>query len=138
MANANLLFLTTQIICAHLAFNAVRADDIPGLIRSVYNSLAGRSKASSKADQQADRPRPAVPIARSVFKDYIICLEDGIKLKVLKRHLQAAYGMTPEQYRERWGLGPLYPMVAPAYAERRSSLAKQSGLGTRGRRAEAG
>lgn len=138
MANANLLILTTQIICAHLAFNAVRADDLPSLIRSVYNSLAGRGKASAQADHQANRPRPAVPIARSVFKDHIICLEDGIKLKVLKRHLKAAYGMTPEQYRERWGLGPSYPMVAPAYAERRSSLAKQSGLGTRGRRVEVG
>jgi predicted transcriptional regulator len=92
----------------------------------------GRSPA-----QTAERPDPAVPIKKSIHPDYIICLEDGKKLKMLKRHLKTAYNMTPEQYRERWSLAPDYPMVAPNYARQRSRLAKEIGLGTRGRKASA-
>ena len=86
-----------------------------------------------KEPAQPERPQPAVPVKKSVFQDHIVCLEDGKKLKMLKRHLKTAYNLTPEQYRERWGLAPDYPMVAPDYAKHRSSLAKQIGLGTRPR-----
>ena len=84
-----------------------------------------------KEPAQPERPQPAVPVKKSVFRDHIVCLEDGKKLKMLKRHLKTAYNMTPDQYRERWGLGADYPMVAPDYAKHRSSLAKKIGLGTR-------
>ena len=98
-----------------------------------------RWPASGKEPVQPDKPQPAVPVKKSVFPDYIVCLEDGKKLKMLKRHLKTAYNMTPEQYRERWGLAADYPMVAPNYAEHRSTLAKKIGLGTkpRGPRASA-
>jgi predicted transcriptional regulator len=85
------------------------------------------------APAPTERPQPAVPIKKSVFPDYIVCLEDGKKLKMLKRHLMSAYNMTPDQYRERWQLGPDYPMVAPNYAQHRSTLAKKIGLGTTSR-----
>jgi predicted transcriptional regulator len=127
-ADSNILGLTAQIVAAHLANNSVPLDALPTLIQEVYKTLANIGK-----DQPSvpDRPQPAVPIRRSVFPDYIICLEDGKKLKMLKRHLKTAYNMTPEQYRERWGLPPDYPMVAPNYAKHRSSLAKKIGLGKR-------
>jgi predicted transcriptional regulator len=127
----DLLALTANIVAAHVSFNNVATEILPELIRSVHRSL---SDAASPAAPAAEKPAPAVPIKKSVFPDYIICLEDGKKLKMLKRHLATAYDMTPEQYRERWGLPADYPMVAPNYAERRSSLAKQIGLGTQGRR----
>ncbi|HMK69053.1 MAG TPA: MucR family transcriptional regulator [Stellaceae bacterium] len=133
--NANtkeLLSLTTEIVAAHVSNNTVAANDLPQLISSVYQSLAGVGKAPAAA---AERPEPAVPVKKSVHADYIVCLEDGKKLKMLKRHLKTAYNMTPEQYRERWGLAPDYPMVAPNYARQRSRLAKEIGLGTRGRKA---
>ncbi len=101
--------------------------DIPAVIEQVYQSL---STVGSNAAQSADRPQPAVPIKRSITPDFLICLEDGKKLKMLKRHLKTAYNMTPAEYRERWGLPADYPMVAPSYAERRSKLAKDIGLGT--------
>ena len=132
--NANtkeLLSLTTEIVAAHVSNNTVAANDLPQLISSVYQSLAGVGKGSAPA---AERPEPAVPVKKSVHPDYIVCLEDGKKLKMLKRHLKTAYNMTPEQYRERWGLAPDYPMVAPNYARQRSRLAKEIGLGTRGRK----
>ncbi|HTS92804.1 MAG TPA: MucR family transcriptional regulator [Stellaceae bacterium] len=132
--NANtkeLLSLTTEIVAAHVSNNTVAANDLPQLISSVYQSLAGVGKAPAPA---AERPEPAVPVKKSVHADYIVCLEDGKKLKMLKRHLKTAYNMTPEQYRERWGLAPDYPMVAPNYARQRSRLAKEIGLGTRGRK----
>jgi len=135
--NANtkeLLTLTTEIVAAHVSNNMVAANDLPQLISSVYQSLAGVGKGPAPA---AERPEPAVPIKKSVHADYIVCLEDGKKLKMLKRHLKTAYNMTPEQYRERWGLAPDYPMVAPNYARQRSRLAKEIGLGTRGRKSSA-
>ena len=129
--NEILLTLTTEIVAAHLSANTVAAEEIPNIIQRVYGTLAGLGGGSGAG--AADRPQPAVPIKKSVTPDYIICLEDGKKLKMLKRHLKSAYNMTPEQYRERWGLSADYPMVAPNYASKRSSLAKEIGLGTAGR-----
>ena len=125
----DVLGLTAQIVAAHVSNNAVRPDALPALIQDVYKTLAG----VIHAPVVVDRPQPAVPIKNSVMTDQIVCLEDGKKLKMLKRHLMTAYKMTPSQYRERWGLGPDYPMVAPDYARKRSLLAKQVGLGTRNR-----
>jgi predicted transcriptional regulator len=129
---ADLLALTANIVAAHLARNSVPTEHLADLIRDVHRALLG---AANPPAPIADKPQPAAPIKKSIFPDYIVCLEDGKKLKMLKRHLSTSYNMTPEQYRERWGLPPDYPMVAPNYAERRSTLAKQIGLGTLGRRA---
>lgn len=128
-----LLVLTTEIVSAHVANNTVSLADLPQLIQQVYGTLAGIGGAPASIGA---RPQPAVAVKRSVTPDFIICLEDGRKLKMLKRHLKTAYNMTPEEYRERWQLPPDYPMVAPNYAKQRSSLAKKIGLGTkpRGRR----
>lgn len=127
---SELLELTTEIVSSHVANNSVSVNDLPNLIQQVYNTLATIGKSTSAT---AERPQPAVPIKRSVTPDYIICLEDGRKLKMLKRHLKTAYNMTPEEYRERWSLNPDYPMVAPNYAKQRSTLAKKIGLGTKPR-----
>jgi predicted transcriptional regulator len=127
--SASVLGLTAQIVSAHVSNNSVAPDALPSLIQEVYKTLAG----VGKEPLSPDRPMPAVPVKKSVFPDHIICLEDGKKLKMLKRHLKTAYDMTPEQYRERWGLPPEYPMVAPNYARHRSSLAKKIGLGTKPR-----
>ncbi|HBR70022.1 MAG TPA: MucR family transcriptional regulator [Rhodospirillaceae bacterium] len=126
----DLLALTTEIVSAFVSNNTVSASEIPAIIEQVFKTL---SNVDGTASVSADRPQPAVPIKRSVMPDYIICLEDGKKLKMLKRHLKTAYNMTPEEYRERWGLPADYPMVAPNYAQRRSKLAKDIGLGTKGR-----
>ncbi len=126
----DLLALTTEIVSAYLSSNTVSTGEIPGVIEQVYKTLSGLDGETGIA---ADRPQPAVPIKRSITPDYIVCLEDGKKLKMLKRHLKTAYGMSPEDYRERWGLPADYPMVAPSYAARRSKLAKDIGLGTKGR-----
>ncbi len=119
------LGLTAQIVSAHVSNNVVSRDALPELIQQVFSTLmsAGTEPA------EPERLQPAVPIKKSVFAEYIICLEDGKKLKMLKRHLQTSYNMTPEQYRERWSLPHDYPMVAPRYAEHRSELAKKIGLG---------
>ena len=121
-----LLTLTTEIVSAHLSHNKLESGEIPALIQSVYKTMAN---VNSVAPHLAERPQPAVPIKRSIADDFIICLEDGKKLKMLKRHLKTAYNMTPDEYRERWGLAADYPMVAPSYAKRRSALAKDIGLG---------
>ena len=126
----DILALTTEIVSAYLSNNAVSATEIPGVIEQVFKTL---SNVNSDSSVMTDRPQPAVPIKKSVNPDYIVCLEDGKKLKMLKRHLKTAYNMTPEQYRERWGLPSDYPMVAPNYAKQRSKLAKDIGLGTRSR-----
>lgn len=125
-----LLRLTSQIVSSYVSNNTVKADDVSGLIDTVFKTLANINPDTQAV---ADRPQPAVPIKKSVMPDYIICLEDGKKLKMLKRHLKTAYDMSPEEYRERWGLPSDYPMVAPNYAKQRSRLAKDIGLGTRGR-----
>ena len=122
-----LLQMTTAIVSAHVTNNAVPVAELPGLISTVYHALSQPPQPSNSA-AAASRPEPAVPIKKSVFPDYIVCLEDGVKLKVLKRHL-AGLGITPEEYRERWGLRADYPMVAPNYARKRSELAKGAGLG---------
>ena len=127
--NADVLGLTAQIVSAHVSNNAIGADALPALIQDVYRTLAGVGKEQVLPDKQ----QPAVPVKKSVFPDYIVCLEDGKKLKMLKRHLKTSYNMTPEQYREKWQLPPDYPMVAPNYAKHRSSLAKKIGLGTKPR-----
>ena len=124
-SNSNVLGLTAQIVSAHVSNNAVAPDALPSLIQEVYKTLSGVGRELV----QPERPQPAVPIKKSVFADHIVCLEDGKKLKMLKRHLKSSYNLTPDQYRERWGLAPDYPMVAPAYAARRSDFAKQIGLG---------
>ncbi len=119
------LGLTAQIVSAHVSNNAVSRDALPELIQQVFTTLM----AAGTEQAEPERLQPAVPIKKSVFPEYIICLEDGKKLKMLKRHLQTSYNITPEQYRERWGLPHDYPMVAPKYAEHRSELAKKIGLG---------
>ena len=117
-----------QIVAAYVGHNNVAADALPGVIGTVYQTLARiRSGVGGGLE---NRPDPAVPVKKSITPDYIVCLEDGKKLKMLKRHLKTAYNLTPDQYRERWGLGGDYPMVAPNYAKQRSKLAKQIGLGT--------
>ncbi|MBV9757967.1 MAG: MucR family transcriptional regulator [Alphaproteobacteria bacterium] len=128
-AGVDVLGLTAQIVSAHVSNNSVSMDALPSLIQEVYKTLAGVGKETVLQE----RPQPAVPVKKSVFPDHIVCLEDGKKLKMLKRHLKTAYNMSPEQYRERWGLAPDYPMVAPNYARHRSSLAKKIGLGTKPR-----
>ena len=119
------LGLTAQIVSAHVSNNTVSRDALPDLIQQVFSTLMAAGTEQAEPEQL----QPAVPIKKSVFPDYIVCLEDGKKLKMLKRHLQTSYNMTPEQYRERWGLPHDYPMVAPRYAEHRSELAKKIGLG---------
>ena len=123
-----LITLTADIVSAHVSNNSVAVSDLPLLISNVHGALSGLG---DQPEAPAPRPEPAVSVRSSIKPDYVVCLEDGKKLKMLKRHLRSAYNMTPEQYRERWGLSPDYPMVAPDYADHRSRLAKQIGLGTR-------
>ncbi|MGB0696260.1 MAG: MucR family transcriptional regulator [Rhodospirillaceae bacterium] len=120
--------LTVSIVSAHMGKNNVAVDEIPTILGDVYKSINALASPEEKAPE---KPEPAVPIKKSIHTDYLVCLEDGKKLKMLKRHLKTAYGLTPEEYREKWGLPADYPMVAPSYASKRSSLAKQIGLGTR-------
>jgi len=126
-----LLALTTEIVASHVSNNTVAVGDLGELIRQVYGSLNTLSPAP--APEQPERPQPAVAIKKSVTPEYIICLEDGKKLKMLKRHLKTRYDMTPDEYRKRWMLPDDYPMVAPSYAQQRSDLAKKIGLGTKPR-----
>lgn len=124
---ADLLTLSAGIVSAYVAQNTVAAQALPGLIRTVHDCLAALGTA--EAPQAAERLKPAVPISKSVQHDYVVCLEDGKRLKMLKRYLRSHYDMSPEDYRRKWGLPADYPMVAPAYAARRSDFAKQIGLG---------
>ena len=128
---ADLMSLTASIVAAHVGHNNVPAAEVRSLIEKVYATLASLGNAPTQSGKapSADRPQPAVPVKKSVQPDYIVCLEDGKKLKMLKRHLMTAYNMSPEQYRDRWNLPSDYPMTAPRYAEQRSKLAKQIGLG---------
>ncbi len=127
--DSDILALTAQIVSAHVSNNSVSTETLPHLIQEIHRTLA----AISHGEPVVEKQQPAVPVKKSVFPDYIVCLEDGKKLKMLKRHLKTAYNMTPEQYREKWELTPDYPMVAPNYAKHRSSLAKKIGLGTKPR-----
>jgi predicted transcriptional regulator len=124
--NEMLITLTSDIVAAHVSNNSVSVDDVSTLISKVYGALAGLGQAVVVEEKL---PEPAVSIRSSVKTDYIVCLEDGKKLKMLKRHLMTHYSMTPDQYRARWSLPADYPMVAPAYAEKRRELAKKIGLG---------
>ena len=131
----SLLALTTKIVAAYVGKNSTPGAELPALINTVFQSLAGIATGSAAAPEAA--PTPAVPVKKSVFPDYIVCLEDGKKLKMMKRHLMTSFGLTPDAYRERWGLPSNYPMVAPNYAEKRSTLAKSAGLGQKPGRAKA-
>ena len=127
-----LITLTADIVAAHVSNNSVAVNDLPQLIQNVHGALSLLFGARAAVEA---KPEPKVPIRSSVQPDYIVCLEDGKKLKMLKRHLMAKYQMTPDQYRHKWGLAANYPMVAPNYAERRRTLAKSIGLGTKRRKA---
>ena len=122
-----LMRLGADIVAAYVSRNPVTAEAVPEIIRSVYSALEGLSKGPAASAEE--KPKPAVPISRSIQHDFIVCLEDGKKLKMLKRYLRSRYDMSPEDYRRRWGLPADYPMVAPAYAARRSDFAKKIGLG---------
>jgi predicted transcriptional regulator len=125
-----MLALTTKIVAAHVSHNIVSADELPKLLQQVFETLSG----IDRGGQTAIAPKGAVSVRKSITPDYIVCLEDGKKLKMLKRHLKTAFNMTPDEYRTRWGLPSDYPMVAPNYAKQRRKLAKAIGLGTRPRR----
>lgn len=123
----SILEMTTKIVSAYVGNNSARVEDIPELIREIQNTLLGLGVPAAETDQ----PVPAVPVKKSVTPDYLICLEDGRKLKLLRRYIMTNYNMTPDEYRMKWGLSADYPMVAPNYAARRSALARDIGLGTR-------
>ena len=127
----NYIELAADIVSAFVTNNSVPASELPALIGTVHTAL---KQVTTPGAQASEELKPAVPIKKSVTADYVICLEDGRRLKSLKRHLRSAYGMTPEQYRAKWGLGPDYPMVAPNYAKKRSELAKSMGLGLKRRK----
>lgn len=123
----DVLGYSADIVAAYVGQNTVAQESIPDLIRSVYQTLSSLGQVEPPRGQE--RQKPAAPISKSVQHEYIVCLEDGAKLKMLKRYLRSRYNMSPEDYRRKWGLPPDYPMVAPAYAARRSDFAKQIGLG---------
>jgi len=131
-----LVELTADIVAAYVSNHVVPVGDLSGLIADVHTALSGTASPTPVV-AVVEKPKPPVPIKKSIEDDYLICLEDGMKFKSLKRHLMTHYNMTPEEYREKWGLPSDYPMVAPAYAEARSRLAKEMGLGQRRKRAKA-
>lgn len=132
MSSNNYIELAADIVSAYVSNNSVPASDLPSLINEVHSALLRVTSGHPVAVPET--PRPAVPTKKSITNDYIICLEDGRKFKSLKRHLRTQYNMSPDEYREKWGLPPDYPMVAPNYAKARSNLAKQMGLGQQRRR----
>lgn len=134
VADDNLIDLTADIVSAYVSNNTVASSDLAGLINEVYGALQRTS--GSTVEPEPEPLRPAVPVKKSVTPDYIICLEDGKKFKSLKRHLRTHYDMSPEEYREKWGLPTDYPMVAPNYAAARSELAKKMGLGQQRKRSK--
>ena len=126
-SGGELLRLGVDIVTAYISRNRVAADAVPDIIRTVHQALVGLGQEAPAVSEE--RPKPAVPVGKSIQHDYIVCLEDGKRLKMLKRYLRSRYDLSPEEYRRRWNLPPDYPMVAPAYAARRSDFAKQIGLG---------
>jgi predicted transcriptional regulator len=126
-ANDDLVELSADIVCAYVSHNALSPTDLPRLIAEVHVALKGLR--SITVQEPAEELKPAVPVRKSIAPDFIICLEDGKKFKSLKRHLRTHYDLSPEEYREKWGLAPDYPMVAPNYSATRSRLAKDNGLG---------
>ena len=127
---SELLALSADVVASYVGNNSVTPDQVTEMLRSVYDTM---NSLSDPAEPEPEPLVPAVPIKKSVTKDHIICLEDGKKLKMLKRHLMTAYGMTPDDYRQKWGLKDDYPMVAPSYAAKRQELAKKIGLGRKPR-----
>ncbi len=127
LSSDELMRLTSDIVASFVSNNPVTTDGLPDVIRAVYKTVSGL--AGSLETKVEEKPKPAVPISKSVTEDFIVCLEDGKKLKMLKRYLRSRYDMSPDEYRRRWGLGADYPMVAPSYTERRSEFAKKIGLG---------
>lgn len=132
--HADALRFTTAIVSSYVAHNSIEESQLPNVIKSVYDSLSELNGEASSASQS--NQKPAVPIRNSVTPDFIVCLEDGKKFKMMKRHLRNIYGLSPEEYRTKWGLPPDYPIVAPNYANRRSALAKKFGLGSKRRSTE--
>jgi predicted transcriptional regulator len=128
-SNDMLMELTAEVVAAYVSNNSLPVSELPALISYVYGALGQTSIAPRDATPIAEKPKPAVPVKKSVTDDFIVCLEDGKKFKSLKRHLMTHYSLTPQEYREKWGLPTDYPMVAPNYAAARSRLAKQMGLG---------
>jgi predicted transcriptional regulator len=134
LAEDELLRMTTEVVAAYVSNNTLATSQLGDIIHAVYNSLRGLD--GQPVEAPTESLKPAVPVRKSITPDYLVCLEDGKKLKMLKRHLRSTYGMSPDEYRMKWGLGPDYPMVAPNYAEQRSAFAKKIGLGRgTGRRA---
>jgi predicted transcriptional regulator len=125
-----LLGLTTDIVTSHLSRNNIEANEISGLIKDIFSTLS----TIGETEMEMEKPQPAVSVRKSIHPDYLVCLEDGKKLKMLKRHLKTSYDMTPDDYRQRWSLPADYPMVAPNYAVQRRNLAKKIGLGTHRKR----
>ena len=136
MSHAELLQMTTQIVSSYVSNNEISGSQIPDVIRSAYSTLSAQGIDNGEVDQ--NRKKPAVSVRRSVTPDYIVCLEDGKKLKMLKRHLRTTYGLSPEEYRAKWGLPADYPMVAPNYSAQRSAFAKKIGLGRKRSKAKRG
>jgi predicted transcriptional regulator len=130
LSSGDLLRMTTDVVAAYVRTNSLTTNDLPGVINAIHASLTNLNQDGGAAEP----PKPAVPIRRSVTPEYIVCLEDGKKLKMLKRHLRTSYNLTPDEYRTKWQLRPDYPMVAPNYAKRRSEFAKKIGLGLKARR----
>ena len=130
ISDVELLHMASDIASAYVSHNNLSAEQLPDVIKAVHATLSsvGRGAAGNR-----DNPKPAVPVRRSITPEYIVCLEDGKRLKMLKRHLRSAYNMTPDEYRAKWGLQPDYPMVAPNYAKQRSEFAKKIGLGRKGK-----
>jgi predicted transcriptional regulator len=126
LSSGELLRMTSDVVAAYVSNNTLQAAELSGVIQTVHNSL---SVLNAGGEAEAEPPKPAVSVRRSVMPDYIVCLEDGKKLKMLKRHLRTTYGMSPDEYRAKWGLPADYPMVAPNYAKQRSAFAKKIGLG---------
>ena len=138
LSRTDIARMSADVVSAYLANNAVPAQGVPDLIRTIHDALSGLERGQGAAAPAAgERQKPAVPVSKSIQDDYIVCLEDGARLKMLKRYLRSRYDMSPEEYRRKWGLPPDYPMVAPAYAARRSDFAKQIGLGRGVRRRKA-
>lgn len=132
IGDIELMEMTSEIVSSFVSNNAVPSSSLPELIKTVHSTLGELSTA--RVNAEPERPKPAVPISKSVTPDHIICLEDGRKLKMLKRYLRSKYDMSPDEYRQRWGLGADYPMVAPNYAKTRSEYAKKIGLGRTSRK----
>lgn len=135
VTSANYIELAADIVSAYVSNNSVPPSDLPSLINDIHSALV--QVAGGGIEMPTEAPKPVIPVKKSVTPDYIVCLEDGKKFKSLKRHLRTQYNMTPEQYREKWGLSPDYPMVAPNYAKARSDLAKEMGLGQQRRKRQA-